>query len=150
MKKRIPTLDKFVNERNYAGNKVYIEKFAKNELQLWYAYSHGSGTTIQLRDDLTYITDKSEDKNFNYETADMIETIRKDYKTIYKAQNSTLHKIPVYQYQITSQFNKYDIWGGEIEPSEYHYLVATSGFINVITYFKSKNEGRNWIKSMKD
>jgi hypothetical protein len=124
-------------------DKVYIEKTG-NILQLWTAYAQGSGNTTQLGKN-TYITDKSGDKNFSSNVPAMVKDIRSTYKTILKAQNSTLHKIPVYP---SSNGGKFTVWGGDVKPVAFHYLVVTNGPIKVITYFNNKNEARNWMKSM--
>jgi len=138
------TFEKFNESLTEAKNdKVYLEKNGQR-IQLWSAISQGTGSTIQLTE-RSYITNKESDKNYDSKTEDLAASVRSQYKTIRKAQNSTMHKIPVFE---NLKNDKYSVWGGDAAPITYHYLIVSTGTITVIGYFNNKKEALSWISSM--
>ncbi len=118
--------------------------FVKDEL--WIAYGQGSGQTVQFPNLKKYITNKSDDKNFDSSTDRIVKYANgtKPFKQT-KSKNNKMFKLPVYP--LAPMGKSYDIWGGDIKPiKEYYLIVSTQGHA-VVNIFDNKNEATSWIKS---
>jgi hypothetical protein len=118
---------------------------------LWLAYGDGSGTTAQV-DSNSFITSKSGDKNYDYITNEIVKA-SKNIKPLKSKGNNKMYKIPKYnlndikrnQY---SDNGKIDIWGGNIKPEKYVYMIINEGSINTINFFENKKEAESCIRSL--
>ena len=92
----------------------------------------------------SYITDKAGDKNEDSSTRDFVKFAKRNKPLkATKDKQSLMFELPVYDsYDQIS----YDIWGGDKKPFKKEYFVVALGDINVVTFFKSKNEAASWIK----
>jgi hypothetical protein len=119
---------------------VYYNKASK---ELWVSYGQGSGTTAQLPDLKSFLTNKKDDKHYD-SLVDKIVKATSKIKPIKSTGTSKLFEIPVYG----NEKGTYSIWGGDVKPSEMYYMVVdVSGELAVVNVFKSKNEALSWIKS---
>lgn len=128
--------DSLINEK-VKYDKVYIDSYNT----LWVTYSSGSGRTIPNISNKSYMTNKAGDKNYN-SASDIIFEWSQQNKPLKKAGNSKLFELGVY--------DRYkDPYKGD-SPSKKFYMVVDKnekGLV-VITFFKTKNESMNWIKSI--
>jgi len=109
----------------------------------WLSYSPGSGTTLRIRG-RGYITDKSSDKNYDDGVSGIVKWSKTE-KPIKKTKTQSLYKIPEYEKHVTDATNM-DIWGGEVKPNKWYYVVITYGKFNIINIFDNKSEAIAWVK----
>ena len=135
--KNIPTFEEFLNE-SIQNEKVYIQQNT-----LWYSYSPGSGITTQIKGDPDkfrgFFTDKKGDDHYDFIVSKILDWSKKEKSEVQKGGTS-LHKIPAYWgYKSNRDLS---IWGGEITPDYYLYmLVQTMGSGDtIINFFKTKKE----------
>lgn len=135
---------KEILKESIKDNQVYFV-----DKELWVAYDQGSGQTEYMQT-LKYLTNKQSDKNFSV-LVDKIVKWAESRKPIKSAGNSSLFQIAVYtQSNVDKPFRKYDCFGGDISPiSSIYMIVDVNETINVINFFKSRNEAMSWLKSMK-
>lgn len=145
---KIKSITQILEERlEYAYESAGYEViYVKNEL--WLTYGQGSGTTTLLPDLKKYITNKKDDKNYDF----LVDKIIKEYSSkvtpLKTKGNNKLFKIN--EYPVVSMGKKYDIWGGDVKPiNDIYMIVNDNGKIAVINFFKSKNEALSWMNSLK-
>jgi hypothetical protein len=114
--------------------------------ELWVTHSQSSGITAQMGSiNRTFITDKSDDKNYDSIVPNILKW-SKTAKPLKSKKDFKLFEIPEYPY--TKMGQNYDIWGGTVKPIGKKYLlVNTSETITVINLFDTKNEALAWFKS---
>lgn len=115
---------------------------------LWISWSTGSGSTTRMRG-RGFVTDKKGDKNFDSDATQFAQWAKKN-KPIKKQKQHNgsimyLFKIPEYIRGIDSR--DLSVWGGEVKPNKWVYLMVSSGKINVITVFHSKAEAMSWFNT---
>lgn len=133
------TFKEFINEQgNY---KVYmIDK------TLWLASGEGSGTTSEIRNMNTFLTNKDGDKNYDSIVDDVVNKFLKYTAPQMKKRSSdkmthySLYYLPAYKYADTKQ-GKIEAWSGEIKPFETNYMLVVQGEdYDILQFFKTKNE----------
>lgn len=110
---------------------------------LWFTYAPNSGKAIPFSSK-TYFTDKKGDSNYEPNIISKMVKYSKLNKPLKEKGNLKLYFIPVYK---TNKASNYDIWGGKEKPIKEKYAILSTGKINVLTMFNSKNEALNWIKT---
>ena len=122
------------------------EKVFVQSGELWISHSTGSGRTTRLRG-RGYFTDLKGNKNYDSDAKEFAIWATKN-KPIKKKKSSTgsivtLFKIPEYGRGVDAK--DLSIWGGEVKPNKWNYMVVSSGKINVIMVFDNKPEAMSWI-----
>lgn len=117
---------------------------------LWASYSAGSGTTLKIKNWNSYYTDKNDDKNYDYIVTKIVDWAQKN-TPIKKNNLKKMYKIPLYKRSMFSdhmQFSEMDIFGGEIKPVQYVYMVIVhEQDYNLIHFFKNENVASYWLKN---
>ena len=116
--------------------------------ELWISRSTGSGSTTRIRG-RGFISDKKGSKNYDSDAGEFAKwaKLNKAVKKQKQHDGSMLYlfKIPEYIRGLDSR--DLSIWGGEVKPNKWVYLMISAGKINVVTVFYSKQEALSWFKS---
>ena len=131
----VKSLKESINEAT--KEKVYV----LNDM-LWLSYSPGSGQTSRITG-RGYLTDKRGDKNYDSTVPKFVKWANSN-KPVKKTKTQKLFKIPRYD-RYDTDAAQYDIWGGDVKPKKYLYMLVASGKINVIAVFYSKAEAMSWV-----
>jgi len=119
---------------------------------LWLSHSPNSGETTRVRG-RGFITDKRGDKNYDSSVSKFAKWASKN-KPIKKKRTKTGSRLSLFKIGEYSRSDgdakQYDIWGGEVKPRKWWYLLVSQGKINVITIFDSKGEAMSWIGHSED
>jgi hypothetical protein len=124
-------------------------------ITLWLAYGDGSGTTKLVDKVDTYLTNKKEDKNYDSIVNDIVKKFVNRKKPLKSKGDSKLYKIPFYDlYDVQRKKysdggGKLDVWGGNIKPKKYVYMIVNQNeVITVISFFTRKGEADSWMRSL--
>lgn len=117
----------------------------------WVAYGDGSGTTSQIDNMNSFLTDKSKDSHYD-NIVNQVVKFAKTAKAIKSKKTSdteaNLYEMPYYLHRDVRQ-GKMDVWGGTIKPNKMYYMLLTKqGDIHIVNFFTKKNEALAWIKSI--
>ena len=123
------------------------EKVFVQSGELWISRSTGSGSTTRIRG-RGFISDKKGSKNYDSDAAQFAQWAKSNKAVKKQKQHNGsimyLFKIPEYIRGIDSR--DLSIWGGEVKPNKWIYLMVSAGKINVVTVFDSKQEALSWFK----
>ena len=119
---------------------------------LWSAYSPGSGVTKPIKNMKSYFTDKSSDSHFDFIVKKILEWAKSN-TPIKKNKTNTkmVYKVPVYDYDqinyATQNQSQMDIWGGNVKPKKYYYvlIVSEQGY-HIVNVFEKSNEAMSWLR----
>lgn len=117
---------------------------------LWYSYNPGSGSTTMLKSKRPFWTDKSGDDSFNSTVKDFKKWATQN-KPTKKSKKGLMFKIPVYDYAPdTGQSTKLSVWGGDIKPKGYKWMVITpmgeGSKYTIVSLFSKQVEALHWLK----
>jgi len=121
--------------------------------ELWVSYLPGAGTTTNIKRK-SYITDKQGDSHYDWLVKDIVKWSESN-KPMKKNKKGKVYKLPHYSYSQARNLNsyqavppsEYDIWGGDIKPDNYMYMVIVPQKYTVVSFFKNKNEALSWLKN---
>jgi hypothetical protein len=147
-------MDKFkdyiIPKMNEAGDyKVYmIDK------EFWLAYGDGSGTTAQVPNMDSFLTNKSGDKNYD----SIVDSVTKKFVTFNEPQMTkkssdkmtkySLYYLPAYKHSDVRQ-GKIEAWGGNINPFTTYYMLVIQGEkTDIIQFFKTAGEAKAYVNSL--
>jgi len=124
------------------NTKIYFEKHSPKSYQFWFSWSPNSGKSSYM--DMIkppYKTNKSGDSNFDGDVDEIVSDWSSQNKPVKKIGDTSIFKIPVYQYEPHSTARRLEVWGGDIKPIEYVYMsVDSNKTITVIGFFKTLKE----------
>jgi hypothetical protein len=122
--------------------------------EFWLAYGEGSGTTAQVSNINSFLTNKSGDthydsivdgvtKKFVKFNAPQMKKVSSDKMTHY-----SLYTLPTYKHSDVKQ-GKILEWGGTIKPFTTYYMLVIEGETNnIIQFFKTAGEAKSYINSL--
>ncbi len=142
------TFQEFINEAS--EYQVYMV-----DKEFWLAYGQSSGTTAQISNMDTFLTNKSGDKNYD----SIVNGVVKKFVTYSEPQmvrrsedkltKYSLYYLPAYKGSDVRQ-GKMKIWGGDVEPFTTHYMLVVQGEkYDIIQFFKTKGEAKAYVNSLK-
>ena len=113
----------------------------KQNGEIWIAYGAGSGSTVSSKK--SFISDRVDEESYDYNVKRFL-TFAEKNKPLKQSKSKTvkMFELPVYDSYEQSSF---DIWGGDVKPSKKEYFVVSKGIVNVVNFFKTKNEAVKWI-----
>ena len=132
----------FIPLKEATDYKIYFVKDT-----LWVAYGQGSGTTSYMPDISKYLTDKSSDKNFD----DIVRNLKKFVDTTKPLKTNKNGTVKLYElpfYELTGQYETFDVWGGKVKPTKKYWLIFSQDKIAVVNVFDKKNEALAWIRGV--
>jgi hypothetical protein len=122
--------------------------------EFWLAYGEGSGTTAQVPNMNSYLTNKSDDVNYDSIVDDVTKKFVKSNDPIKKKISSdkkthySLYLLPAYKSFDVKQ-GKMEAWGGTIKPFITYYMLVIEGEkYDIIQFFKTKNEANSYVNSL--
>ncbi len=121
------------------GSVIKEYKVYKIKDIFWIAYAEGSGIALPLKN-RSYITDKKDDKNVDFDFIRNILMFAKLQKPLKKNKNLSLYELPIHE-------SDRGIWDGSRTTKNKEYFILSTGKINVVTFFKKKTEALAWIKN---
>lgn len=124
-------------ELSEAGNKEHIYYVGK---ELWLAYAQGSGTTVQVPNLKTFLTDKKDDSHYDSSVTKIVKFAHSN-KPLKQNGDKRLFEFPEYPTK-----GNYDIWGGDVKPTKMRYLTVVEDKNAYVAFFDSKAEALSWIK----
>lgn len=120
----------------------------------WVAYGDGSGTTAQVNNLNSFLTDKSDDSHYDSIVNNVLK-FAKDAKAIQSKKSkdveTKLYEMPMYLMKDikSNPTHKISVWDGEIKPNKMYYMLLTKqNGTSIVNFFKSKSEAQSWIKSI--
>jgi hypothetical protein len=142
------TFQEFINEAS--EYKVYMI-----DNTFWFAYGDGSGTTSQITNMDSFLTNKSGDKNYD----SIVDSITKKFVTYNEPQmtKKSLDKMTKYSLYYLPAYKRFDVkqgkileWGGTIKPFTTYYMLVIEGEkTDIIQFFKTKDEAKAYVNSLK-
>jgi len=119
-------------------NNIKTKVFVSNDT-LWMAYAEGSGTIMPQFSSKSYITTKSNDKNFDDIARKLVEYSQSTTPEK-QLEKSKLFKIPIYAEHDENPFKK-------SKPKSYYYMLIDTSGVPVINFFKRKGEAVSFMQS---
>ena len=124
--------------------KLYFYKCNDN-LMLFNSYNRNSGFDTVIKNKKACLSNIHKDNSYNGIVNDIVKFYHA--KPIRVGNDSKLYKIPFYN-KLGCCFDgrNLDIWGGDIKPDSYLYIVIYKGSYTLLNIFDSFKEAEYWVK----